>query len=67
MTKLPSRVPPTAPPIEAPTTVPVDLGQLDAIVIPVDIVQVLARDNVVAAAVLDGWFVMANDSRLNVK
>ena len=35
-------------------TVPADSGQLGAIVIPVDIVPVLARDDVVAAAVLDG-------------
>jgi hypothetical protein len=51
-------------------TVPVDSGQLGAIVIPVDIVLVLARDDVVvvvAAVVLDGWFVKVNDSRLNVK
>ena len=54
MTKLPSRVPPTAPPIEAPMTVPADSGQLGAIVILADIVLVLARDDVVAAAVLDG-------------
>ena len=35
-------------------TVPADSGQLGAIVILADIVLVLARDDVVAAAVLDG-------------
>jgi hypothetical protein len=53
MTKLPSKVPPTAPPIEAPMTVPADSGQLGAIVIPADIVLVLARNDVITTTVLD--------------